>query len=505
MPTSSSTRRCSQLIAVAFVAALTGCGSGPSEPIGRGRINFVLGNQVSDTVSAVLARALIVDIRDASGNPVTGTPVRFESVVVGLPGSYGYSYVEATVGRLDGGYGGTFAVDSTDATGRVGAMVQLGTKAGPAHVIVRVPAMGYVDTAHFDVLPGNLTAIRFAVRDTALLVGGQLTPVVTGLDRLGNLRSAGAVFYESTSPVLAVKDPVVVTGQSLGRGSVIARTNTFVDTMAVSVVPAFTLAVAYSSGTTRNVATARTDGAALNMMTPFTSSVVLPTMTAAGTATLFYEGDPYSNAQIYVVDAQKSRRAILPANAGIAAAYEPRVTADGKWVYFTGMKPYSSTTTWGTTLWRIHLDGTGLEQLTTGGTGQTSYSMPSPSADGTKVVFVKSGILSVLDLATKAITSLGLSGQLPRFSPDGTRIVYVSGSYPTAIMTANADGTGAVPLTTAGRYYDTYASPDWSPDGQWIVARGGGGLELWRVSDRLLLPIGGSSALFQPSFKPAGS
>jgi hypothetical protein len=59
------------------------------------------------------------------------------------------------------------------------------------------------------------------------------------------------------------------------------------------------------------------------------------------------------------------------------------------------------------------------------------------------------------------------------------------------------DGTGDR-LVSAG----VYDARSFSPDGQWIATmRGGGGVELVRVSDGLRLPVGGTSSFSQVAWR----
>ena len=80
----------------------------------------------------------------------------------------------------------------------------------------------------------------------------------------------------------------------------------------------------------------------------------------------------------------------------------------------------------------------------------------------------------------------------PRWSPDGTRLTYhrelprPDGSMRTAVYVVGADGSGETRLTNPGR---VAGSPDWSPDGRWIVFstyplnvfQSGGDSELYRI------------------------
>jgi dipeptidyl aminopeptidase/acylaminoacyl peptidase len=73
-------------------------------------------------------------------------------------------------------------------------------------------------------------------------------------------------------------------------------------------------------------------------------------------------------------------------------------------------------------------------------------------------------------------TRLGIQGDNPRWSPDGTKIVFHNSpdGVSSDIYVANADGTGLRQLTDAR---DIDASPIWSPDGTQIV------FESWRDGD----------------------
>lgn len=493
-------------LAAGVAMLLIACGGDPTGPGSGGTrgVSYVAGNNGSDTVGAQLAQALIVEVRDGNGTLQPHVVVRFESTnSIAQPAMVVPSRLDAT-GSSGYYYSPAVVVDTTDANGRARAMVRMSSLAGPAILLVRVPELGYQDTARFVVKPGNVAAIVFSAPDTALLTGGQYNVGANTRDRYGNKRSGDPVTYRTKGVVSSVDASGLVRGLAPGVERVVATSGTVSDSARVAVVPDFTLNLVYASAAGSQVGTVRTDGSALTGWSTVSSYVMLPTMTADGAKTVFYEGDPGTNALIYAVDRQHVRRSIVAPTTELTTMSQPRVTGDGVWAYFTGYFPYNGTATrWGYTLWRAHLDGTGLERLTDG-SGYVSHSMASPSPDGTKVVFVNSGVLSVLDLATRTVTSLGLRGSLPRFSPDGRRICYLAPSnYSQVLFTANADGSNPQQLSTANRYYETYAAPDFSPDGQWIVVRGFQRLELWRLSDGVMIELPFSATMYQPSFKPA--
>jgi Tol biopolymer transport system component len=123
----------------------------------------------------------------------------------------------------------------------------------------------------------------------------------------------------------------------------------------------------------------------------------------------------------------------------------------------------------------MHADGTGVEVLGQG-------SLPVWSPDGTRIAFERQNGVCVFDLCGIDIYTMAADGSdvrrltntttpfeyaaVPAWSPDGTRIAYLSGDYSRApvlrIMTT--DGTIVASLGTVG------SREVWSPDGLAIAA-----------------------------------
>ncbi|HEX9704694.1 MAG TPA: amidohydrolase family protein [Gemmatimonadales bacterium] len=97
------------------------------------------------------------------------------------------------------------------------------------------------------------------------------------------------------------------------------------------------------------------------------------------------------------------------------------------------------------------------------------------SPDGQMIVFDLLGDLYTLPIAGGKATRLthGMAHDMqPRFSPDGKRIVFVSDrSGDDNVWIVSADGRDTVELTTGVDM--TYLSPDWSPDGRYVVVAKG--------------------------------
>jgi len=112
----------------------------------------------------------------------------------------------------------------------------------------------------------------------------------------------------------------------------------------------------------------------------------------------------------------------------------------------------------------VNTDGTGVTRLTTGHDGD---GYPQWAPDGTKIVFTDGGICVVnADGSGRTqLTATGGNGYCtPQWSSDGTKIAFSNAGRELRVM--NADGSGEVQLAAApGEVY----YPRWSPDGTKIM------------------------------------
>ena len=99
------------------------------------------------------------------------------------------------------------------------------------------------------------------------------------------------------------------------------------------------------------------------------------------------------------------------------------------------------------------------------------------SPDGQQIVFDLLGDLYTLPIgggrATRLTSGMGYDAQ-PRFSPDGKRVVFVSDrSGGENVWIQTLDGKDTTQLTKGNN--NQYVSPEWTPDGQYVVASRSGG------------------------------
>jgi imidazolonepropionase-like amidohydrolase/Tol biopolymer transport system component len=103
------------------------------------------------------------------------------------------------------------------------------------------------------------------------------------------------------------------------------------------------------------------------------------------------------------------------------------------------------------------------------------------SPDGQTVIFDHLGDLFTVPVtggqATRLTRGMGFDAQ-PRFSPDGTHVVFTSdrdGGENLWIISLDLADTVQV---TKGKH-DRYVSPEWTPDGEYVVATKGSKLQMW--------------------------
>jgi Tol biopolymer transport system component len=111
-------------------------------------------------------------------------------------------------------------------------------------------------------------------------------------------------------------------------------------------------------------------------------------------------------------------------------------------------------------------------------TGEGSWMSLDVSPDGKAIVFELLGDLYTLPIEggdSKRITEgMGFDSQ-PRYSPDGSKLVFLSDRDGAEnIWVAKADGSEAKALTKEKRT-NAFLSPEWAPDGQYVVVSKTGG------------------------------
>lgn len=296
--------------------------------------------------------------------------------------------------------------------------------------------------------------------DTALYVGSSFKARGLMVNSYGDQYPSEHLTYAGLDPSASIGPAGNVIGVSYGRARVVAMRAHMADTGWVSVVPTGTLALSLISDQS-TVDVVNTDGSGFVSIVSAGQFGGGAPAWLPGNAGLVYQFAVPGGAgstQVFVTDLAGNAKRLVP------SGRDPRVARDGSWVYFGDAGA----------IWRVHVDGSGLEPVSTGG----DYD-PDPSPDGTQLAFMSTRFpgggfqLAVRDLASGAERRLVGDGLRPRWSPSGDRIAYWSGDVfleAGAIFVIGADGMGGRQVSSVGRTYRPQGL-DWSPDGQWLLAR----------------------------------
>lgn len=356
-------------------------------------------------------------------------------------------------------------------------------------VLTAAAGCGFMDPLDQD---GLYVLLRPA--DTALYVSENLQVRGLMVNAYGDQYPSEHFAYRGLDASVTVSSSGLVTGLSYGRARVIAARERFADTAWVSVVPPGTLAFSLQAEESR-VDVTNVDGSGLRtIVTAGQSGGGAPSWLPGDEGLVYQYAVPggAGATRIYLTNFAGETRQLAP------SGRNPRVTRDGNWVYFgdAGI------------LWRLHTDGSGLEQVGSGGALQ-----PDPSPDGTRLVFIRLAAtppfgyqIAVRTLATGGEQPLGVYGQYPRWDPSGLQIAYWSidpgGRGAIFVLDVDASGgTGARQVSLAGRRYSP-GTVDWSPDGRWLLARSESTLDLIEVQTGLTLPLGYTTNYQMATWRP---
>ena len=498
------TTRTLWLVALALGAAA--CSSdraaGPAAS-GPAILRITSGGSGSDTILTTLPQLLSVQVTDSAGHPFVGIIVRFDAVGIVDPTGRTSSAAMVYAAPADSGNKTDALALRTDGQGRAQARVILGNKAGAGTMLITVPDAGVQDTARYVIKPGKPFQVYTTIADTAVLTGATFAVPYKVIDYFGNFVTDLPTFTVGPALVRVDANGTVTAGDQPGRGWVEAKINGLADTLLVSVAPHWTVAATeQTSDGFWSIVTSALDGTSQRVLYRSGAATQLPHWSPAGDAIVYDEvGDAYRH--LYVLTMDGVRRRLIPSPPGILHSdWLGSSSRDGEWIYFTADAP--DPLGWsGITGWRVRVDGTGAEQLLR--PDQTIEGIyPGPSPDGSHYIAMRDGTLFIVNLATSAWDSLGVYGEQGQYSPAGDRIAFIQvrPGLEGPLWVMSSDGTAPRQLTSDSRLYGQYSGFGWSPDGQFLIARGTNNLELIRVSDGLILPLPFSRSLLQPALKP---
>jgi hypothetical protein len=453
---------------------LWACSGGSSEtgPKASSALRIVAGASGTDTISGTLSQTLTVAVVDEAAHPIAGALLSFSCASDG----------GAVLARPGDSTFATAVVDTADADGHASVHVRLGTVAETTTVIVRDASLGLADTAHYWVKAGNPANMTLSPKDTAVFPSTAYALRTSVTDRAGNIRSGDVVGYSIASgPAHVNSTSGAVSATDFGRVMITARSGDFVDTAQASVVPHVWVAAQQhnaGNGAPIGIFLMLLDG---SQQTPLAGPIDNAFVSGQGfgwspdgQTLAIARGD---SVDLVVPGSNETR--IIGWNGPVLLG--ARYSRDGQWIYYARA---------GQGIFRVHPDGNGEQHLGFGGTEWGEDWRPSPSGDGSAIVYGsdrspcdQTYCIRVLDIATGAEHIIG-NGSTAAWSPVADVIASANGAE---IDLVHSDGSGRRVLGTLDRYITWM---DWSPDGRWLLVSAGlGPVDLFDTTNGAELPL----------------
>lgn len=343
-----------------------------------------------------------------------------------------------------------YGTDVADAQGRAKARVKLGVGAGTELLEVSVPELGATDTVTYTVKPGPPAKVVISPSDTSIKAGASFTLTAQTTDRFLN-PLASAVPTLSATGVAVSPAGVVTAGNTTARGRIVASYQGFSDSASVWVIPKLPLVVSQNKA----VVLVNTDGTGATTLVTARTVSLSPSSVPATPSVVYYQGGESIDGKVWVVEPNGTPRLLLPGETRPEGW--PRLSPDGTWVYFVREQA---------SLWRAHVDGTGLDSLTSFATPQIRYAGPTISPDGRYVAVQDTNGVQIFDVTTRTSRTVAVTCGFPRYSPDGAYFACLNAN---SLWIVRTDGTGERLVANLSWTASLESSTEWSPDGQWLL------------------------------------
>ena len=449
------------LILAGTVGCVVDIGAPPKGP----RIRVVSDIARTDTIDAEPSARMVIEVSESGARLTHSVTV----IIGGLQFPAGIPGLQMV--PIDTSRTRFFTITETTTDGNVPFFVKFGRRAGRAGIIVTVPDLQFRDTLWFTVLPGAPAQIAVKPSDTALVVGASYTQAADVLDRGGNPLNLKPLFASSDA-ALTVSPTGIVQANAIARARVdvsyAAPIGILRDTAMVSVVPDGRIAQGIATGgtsVTSAIGLRRLDGSLIKSF-PTPHSPFQTAWSSDGLRIYYVGGSTNPNVattwRLFALTvADGTIREIVPDSVSALSGELldwPAPSHDDTWLYFSAIQPGT-----GTSIWRIHLDGSGAQQIVP---ATRSPHSPSPSPDGNRLAYVEGNDVKVLELVTGSVVTIpGTGADEVRWSPTGDRLATKGGA---GIYVVNPDGSGIRQVVPGNPYW---RGLEWSPDGRWIVAR----------------------------------
>ena len=489
---------------VAVLATLVACGAAEQTspevaPGSPATIRVVSGEGQTDSALAILAARIVVEVRDSAGRLVRNAPVMFAPLSEpgadwreGPAASFcSNSVVDSCI---------EYAHRDSAFNGQASAIVRLGRRAGTARVqvsLVETPLAlletPIADTATLTVKPGAPVRVASTPKDSSAYVGSSYRVIGRVFDQYGNERLGDAITFTGGNAAATASADGVFKAQTVGRAFAIARSGSLADTAWITVPPRGTIAAMEpgSWGSTR-IVKVELDGSGLKRIAPVEDTYYGTQPDWISGSEVAFDSGGYNGERILVADTLGNvRRLTAPGTPTLAEGYV--AGGPGGAVYFDAWGGGD----YGTALWKVSAPGTMPVRIGPNPPGNANAWQATVAPDGLRLAYVdvNRGGLSILDIATGAMTPLNIAATTPRWSPAGDWIVFGAGG---TLHLVHPDGTMMTDVAGA-RPFSPRA--DWSPDGAWLIVRSSKRLELINVRSGEILPLGWSEGLVRPVFR----
>jgi len=456
-----------------LVAALTyACDSSTEPRPGDRGIRIVSGANQTDTVFAPLAQPLLVEVRDSTGRLAPGVTVRFKS-------AFNSNGNAVLVWKTDVQQWDILTTAVADAKGRASTRMKLMAEAGTMRLEVAVPEWGVADTVTFTSTPGKPQRWTISPRDTAITAGTSFKLNAVVGDQFTNPVPGAVPTFTATGANVSSNGQVTTT-TAPSRAKIVVSYQTMKDSVYVSVLPANSMVINRSDAVSAAVVVINSDGTGATTLATTTDRSIAPSANVVTSSIVYYRGTATTNGKVWVVqrNGAPNPQILLP---GLTRPESwPTLSHDGGWVFFVRD---------GKSLWRVRMDGTGLDSLTSFKQART-YMAPTVSPDGLAVAIEDSlSGVKIVDLATKAVRTTGFACGAPRYSPDGTMFACVT---PTEVSVTKLDGTMQKVVASLTPYpaSDPLSGVDWTPDGKWLVVTvANGTAQLFEISSGAVIDL----------------
>jgi Tol biopolymer transport system component len=477
-------------------------------------LTTVAGANQRDTIGATLTQALVLQVHGTSqvagrvvSLQVTGPP----AVVQAHQGSS--CFVEFT--PLDESVlPGCPYTTLSDANGRVAVLVTFLDTPVAGSVIATVldsasGAAGRSDTVHFTIDPGNATGLIAAPTDTAMYVGATLGLQAYVHDRVGNRLADTVTYGPATGPVTL--SGTHITASATGRAAIVARSHQYSDTTHISVVPNGTIAFGSADPNHDGIFILGLDGSRYRFL-PTTGGGSLHTTWAPNGALIAFDHDipqeELYQMRVSTIDTLGNQHdADTTSFRNLEIETFPQYSRDGQSLYFTRFEIINTAAY--SEIWRVATDSLDAAPVLNQ-TPAWDYNA-SPSPDGSTLAYASSGgfdytaTIKLLNVTTGAVTNTGVTGDSPRWAPQGQSIAFLTGGTPYSgfgtLNVVQADGSNTHTVGPLGNLYEF--GFDWSPDGQWLVAVNAntGHVEVINVSSGVALPLAFTTQVSSPTWR----